>query len=215
MISSFSGLGLDMVKDFEGVRYEAYDDLQPNVRITDISQVKGTLTIGYGHTHGVYVGQTISEDEAIEFLKEDMMFAEMELRPTIKVPVTQNMYDALISLVFNIGINNFAYKQYGNNEYVGSTLLHKLNSGNYIGASNHFGDFVKSKGVVLQGLVDRRENERKLFVKDMAVLQYFDVNDQSITQGLINETVDLGVVKKNDNSWLWIVLGFIFLKKFL
>ena len=62
--------GLDLIKSFEGCRLVAYDDLQPSKKITNMSQVKGTLTIGYGHTAGVYVGQVISQEQADNMLSE-------------------------------------------------------------------------------------------------------------------------------------------------
>lgn len=64
--------GLELIKSFEGCRLVAYDDFQPNKSITDISQVKGTLTIGYGHTVGVYVGQVINQLQATNMLKSDL-----------------------------------------------------------------------------------------------------------------------------------------------
>lgn len=73
----------------------------------------------------------------------------------VKVPLTQNQYDALVSLVFNIGRGSFAR----------SSLLKKLNAGDMTGAAQEFPRWVYAKGKKLPGLITRRNDEMELFLK--------------------------------------------------
>jgi lysozyme len=61
------------------------------------------LTIGYGHTSGVYEGQTITEHDAEELLRKDLMWFEQEVCRLINGPLTQNEFDAIVSFTFNVG----------------------------------------------------------------------------------------------------------------
>lgn len=147
----------------EGLRLVAYDDAQPNKTITSISQVKGTLTIGYGHTgKDVYVGQKCNKEQAINWLIVDMATAENTVLKYVKVPLTQNMFDALCDFVFNAGSGNF----------LKSTLLKELNLGNYLKAADEFLKWNKSKGVVFAGLTIRCEARKKLFLDGIGVNTY-------------------------------------------
>ena len=98
--------GLDLIKSFEGCRLVAYDDLQPNKTITHISQVKGTLTIGYGHTAGVTVGQVISQEQAENMLKSDMAKYEKYVTDNVKITLNENQFSALVSFCYNCGVGN-------------------------------------------------------------------------------------------------------------
>ena len=138
--------GIDMVKKYEGVYLYAYRD------------PVGIWTIGYGHTKGVYGGQTISQAQADAYLREDMAEFEGEVNRQVKVPVTQNMFDALVSFAFNVGGGALA----------SSDLLQKLNAGDYTGAANEFGRWVYGGGQQLPGLVKRRASERALFLTGYA-----------------------------------------------
>ena len=116
----------------------------------------GVLTIGWGHTgHDVYEGMVITRAQAEELLRQDMIIAEMCVNHDVKVPLTQNQFDALVDLTFNIGGPNFA----------NSTLLRKLNARDYVGAAAEFSRWNQSKGVVLEGLVERRAAEAELFLR--------------------------------------------------
>jgi len=133
------------------------------VKITSQNQVKGTLTIGYGHTKNVKIGQKITVQEAEQLLMNDLTpFANGVLKE-VKVPITQNMFEALVSFTYNVGLGALRT----------STLLKNLNQENYKEASNQFSKWISSKGQILQGLVKRREAEKALFLKDMYILQYF------------------------------------------
>lgn len=112
------------------------------------------LTIGYGHVilpHESF--SKITEPEAVILLKKDTSLAQSAISRAVTVPLTQNQFDALVSLVFNIGIGAFT----------SSTLLKKLNAGDYDGAEEQFGRWVYAGGRKLQGLVNRRTAEALLF----------------------------------------------------
>jgi len=79
---------------------------------------------------------------------------EPAVRRYVTVPINQGQFDALVDFAYNAGAQNLRT----------STLLRKLNAGDYEGASREFGRWVNGGGVVLQGLVTRREKERRLFI---------------------------------------------------
>jgi lysozyme len=119
----------------------------------------GKLTIGYGHR--VLSGEnftSITEAEAEDLLRKDANIAENCINNAVKVAVTQNQFDALASLAFNIGCRSFT----------GSTLLKFLNAQDYRGAANQFLRWKYAGGIVLSGLVNRRNLERQLFLKGLA-----------------------------------------------
>lgn len=110
-------------------------------------------TIGWGHTQGVYPGLTITEQEAQDLFDEDVAWAVNAVNKYVTVGLNQNQFDALVSFVFNIGETAFRK----------STLLRKLNAGDYEGAANELPRWNKQKGKILRGLVRRREEEKHLF----------------------------------------------------
>ena len=133
--------GLDLIKSFEGLRLSAYKD------------VVGVVTIGYGTTAGVKMGDTITKERAEELLREDVKRFEDQVLRLVKVPLTQGQLDALVSFTYNLGAANL-----GN-----STLLRLLNAGDYKGAAAQFDRWTKAGGKELPGLVKRRAAERALF----------------------------------------------------
>lgn len=133
--------GLEIIKQFETLQLNAY--VCP----------AGKLTIGYGHTASVSLFQTITEEEAERLLQADCSNAEDAVRNYVTAPLTDNQFSALVSLVFNIGQGAFRR----------STLLKRLNKGDYGGASAQFLVWRKSGPKVLAGLVKRREAEQSLF----------------------------------------------------
>lgn len=139
---SISENGVKMIEGFEGFRATAYPD-------------PGTggapWTIGYGHTGGVVPGETITQAQAETYLKQDLDSAESAVRENVHVPLTQNQFDALVSLTYNVGPNGYP------------SLLATLNRGDYAGAQKMFGGYVYAGGHVLQGLVNRRAQEAALF----------------------------------------------------
>jgi lysozyme len=133
---------VDMIKGFEGFRQYPY------------TCPGGALTIGYGTTMkpGQYTSMTKEQAEAL--LRRSISGFEKSVKSLVKVPLSQNQYEALVSFTYNVGAG--ALKR--------STLLSKLNAGDYQGAADELLRFTKSKGKVLQGLVKRREKERALFL---------------------------------------------------
>ena len=133
--------GIALIKEFEGLRLKAY--LCPG----------GVWTIGYGHTAGVKSGMVISEAQAEEYLKADLISFERYLNG-LGLALNQNQFDALISLIYNIGIGNFQK----------STLLRKARiNANDNSIMDEFLRWVYSKGRVLPGLQRRRLREMKLY----------------------------------------------------
>ena len=99
--------GVDLIKLFEGLRFDAYYD------------AVGVLTIGYGHTGpDVKINSRINDQQAEILLKKDLAKFEESIEKLVKVPLNQFQFDALVSFCFNIGVNAF-------NE---STLLRRLNA---------------------------------------------------------------------------------------
>lgn len=136
---------VDLVKHFEGLYLKAY--LCP----------AGVPTIGYGHTAGISLGQTIDEAQADAFLAEDLGDAAASVDHLVTVAVNPQQRGALASFAFNLGAGALE----------DSTLLRLLNQGDYAGAAGQFGLWVHSsvdgRKVVLQGLVKRRAAEAALF----------------------------------------------------
>lgn len=134
--------GLKIVKEFEGLRLEAY--LCP----------AGVWTVGWGSTKNVHAGQQITEEEAEDLLKLDLESAERAVSKYITVPLTDNQFAALVSLTFNVG-PGWMVKKYG--------LFMLLQAGSYLGAAERMLQYNKANGEVLRGLVRRREAESTLF----------------------------------------------------
>lgn len=147
--------GINMIKAFEGLHKVKADG---NVR--SYRCPAGRWTIGYGHTHGVKSGMTVTPEEAEDLLVEDLKTCEEAIERLVKVDLTQSQFDALVSFVFNLGVGNFR----------NSTLLKKLNRGDYNGASQEFSRWNKARveGQLkpLAGLTRRRAAESALFNMD-------------------------------------------------
>jgi lysozyme len=138
--------GIDLIKEFEGFSATPYEC--PG----------GIFTIGYGHTHGVSADSPpITKKEAETLLRDDVCRAENAVLQMIDVPLNENQFAALVSLVFNIGAAAFA----------GSTLRRFLNAADYAGAAVQFDRWVHAKGVKLAGLTRRRAAERALFEEEI------------------------------------------------
>lgn len=142
-----SANGINMICGFEGLELKAYDD------------GVGVWTIGYGTTiiNGIKVkkGDTCTIEQAKSYMAQDLKKFESAVDTSVKVTITQNQFDALVSLAYNIGTSAFK----------SSTLLKKLNAKDYKGAAAQFDRWNRASGKVMQGLVNRRAKERKLFEK--------------------------------------------------
>lgn len=134
--------GIDLIKKFEGCRLTTYED------------EGGLPTIGYGHTGNIEMGLTITQDQADQYLSDDLIHTETGIECMVNVPLNQNQFDALVSLVFNIGRGNFK----------DSTCLQRLNSGLYFEAANWILPWHKIHGVESESLANRRTAERALFL---------------------------------------------------
>ena len=145
---SLSDNGMKLLEQFEGLRLEAYLD---SASIATI----GFGSIKYPNGKKVKLGDKITKAQAKQYKLHDLKEFESTVNTSVKVPLTQNQYDALVSLSYNIGSGAFK----------NSTLLKKLNSGDYKGAAEQFLVWNKVNSKKVQGLVNRREAERNLFIK--------------------------------------------------
>jgi GH24 family phage-related lysozyme (muramidase) len=140
---------IELIKRHEGLKLQAY-----------LPTPNDKWTIGYGHTKTAYRGMFITEDQAEELLRQDVAWVEACITKLVKVKINQNQYDALASLIFNIGEGNFTK----------SSVLRELNQGNYQAAADAFMMWNKQRSKttgqmnVLKGLTKRREEERQLFL---------------------------------------------------
>lgn len=154
------------VAEQEGLRLEPY--LCPGNECTQ----------GYGHTKGVTMeSPTITVETAQRWLTEDLEEAAAIVRKHVTVPLTQGQFDALTSFMFNIGPgapgkrDGLVWLRRMNGDTgrrpVHSTLLAKLNSGDYAGAAEEFARWTHAGGRQLDGLVKRRARERAMFKEGM------------------------------------------------
>jgi len=134
--------GIDLIKKFEGWSATVYQDQA------------GHDTIGYGHLikpgeHFTY----LTKPEGEILLRKDLQIYEKAVNASVKVKLTQSMYNSIVSLVYNIGVSAFK----------NSTLLKKLNSGDYEGAKNEFQRWnkitVNGEKIASAGLTQRRHIE--------------------------------------------------------
>jgi len=139
--------GLALIKHFESLRLEAYQDSV------------GVWTIGWGHTglsyndRSVFPGQVISAEEAEKLLKKDLVVFEKAVQKLLSIKLNSNQFSALVSFAFNLGETNLRK----------STLLKKLNNNDCFGAANELKKWNKAGGRRLAGLLRRRLSERNLF----------------------------------------------------
>ncbi|RYD60275.1 MAG: lysozyme [Verrucomicrobiaceae bacterium] len=144
---TISTAGISLIKEFEGTRLKAYPD-------------PGTggapWTIGVGHTGPeVKPGMVITEAQSDNYLHSDLAKFEKTVNTLVKAAITQPMFDALVSFAYNCGPANLKT----------STLLKKVNAGDFAGAANEFAKWNKAAGRVLNGLTRRRAAEAALFRK--------------------------------------------------
>ena len=138
---NISNEGLSLIKKFEGCEFDSY------------KCAAGVWTIGYGSTHGIEKGMSISKSRAEELLLEDIAQFEDIVDKAVSVNLSQNQYDALVSWTFNLGGGNLN----------SSTMLKVLNAGDYENVPEQIKRWNKANGKVLEGLIRRREAEALLF----------------------------------------------------
>ena len=135
----------DLIVFYEGEKLTSYRD------------TGGIWTIGVGHTSDekfkVKKGQTITKEFSRELLRHDLKEAENFVKRLVKVPLNENQYGALVSFTFNLGGGQLKI----------STLLKKLNAGNYKAVPSELNKWVFDDGVKLKGLVNRRKAEGDLW----------------------------------------------------
>ncbi len=134
--------GLRLLKTYEGLYLESYQD------------AVGVWTIGYGCTEGIGPGMTITLQEAEDMLRRELNKFEAAVAKYVSVEIDDDQYSALVAFSYNVGA--YALKK--------STLLRKLNGGDFAGASNEFPRWDKAGGRSLLGLSRRRRSERALFL---------------------------------------------------
>lgn len=135
--------GLHLIKSFEGLKLEAYQDQA------------GVWTIGYGCTGGVKPGDKITREQAEAEIECRLEKLGAQIEKCVKVPINLNEFSALCSLAYNIGLQ--AFKD--------STLLKLLNRHRRLAASGEFVKWCKINGEESLGLLRRRNAERALFLK--------------------------------------------------
>lgn len=139
--------GVDIIRFWEKLRLDAYHD--------DV----GFPTQGWGHLLSrerwadLSQWPAIDDETAERWFREDLAIAARSVLRLVRVELTDAQFGALTSFVFNLGGGQLQQ----------STLLRKLNAGDYPGAAGEFPRWVYSAGVKLGGLVRRRAQERRLF----------------------------------------------------
>jgi GH24 family phage-related lysozyme (muramidase) len=137
--------GKEIIKEAEGLRLEAYPDGK-------------AWAVGFGTTaidgEKVVEGMSVTQEDAERYLEQDIATAEAAVARYVKVNLTYNQFSALVSFTYNLGSGSLKE----------STLLKKLNKGDYAGAADEFGRWIYAGGKVLAGLVKRRKTEMELFL---------------------------------------------------
>lgn len=157
--AKYAPRGTILVKENKSLIYEYIDPI-------------GLPTIGYGHLltksemaikriniNGVSIDYTkgLTLEQVMMLKKQDLARFEKAVKDYVKVPITQSMFDALVSFSFNVGTGNLQK----------STLLKLLNKKNYASAANEFVKWNKAGGKVLSGLTKRRNAERTMFLSEL------------------------------------------------
>jgi lysozyme len=148
MNRSTADKGLALVIEFEGEILKVYDD------------GFGYPTAGVGHLltpaekRSMPIGTRITRQQSRSWLKQDIHEAEAAVNSSITVPITQNQFDAMVSLAFNIGVAGFKR----------SSVVRNLNARHFAKAADSFLSWNKVKGKPVKGLTRRRNAERNLFL---------------------------------------------------
>lgn len=180
---------IEHVKRWEGLKLTAYPD--PGSR-------DGTpYTVGYGHTSDghlkVYRGLTITPKQAEDALEFDLNETAAKVDELVKVELSDNQFGALVSFAFNVGLGAFGK----------STLLKKLNKGDYAAVPGELAKWVNNDGKKMQGLVNRRAAEAGLWAK----------GEHVASKGVKADKVAPPIVDKETLSWgagILATLGTVF-----
>lgn len=137
-----SSTALNHIKKYEGCQMESYEDSN------------GRWAVGYGQTGPqITKGLRITQLEADAFLRNHVERVQEDISRLVKVKLTQNQFDALVGLVYNIGLGAFS----------SSTLLKKINGDKMEEAAQEILKWTHSQGKELPGLKNRRQDEYYLF----------------------------------------------------
>ncbi len=136
-----SSNALHLLKQWETCKLEAYQD------------VGGVWTIGWGSIQGVFPGTTISQQQADQRLAKDVQEKCAAVSTLVKVPLTQNQFDALLIFTYNLGEGTLSR----------STLLKLVNKKDFSGAAAEFLKWNHVDGKEVAGLTRRRQAEKELF----------------------------------------------------
>lgn len=148
-----SQAGLNLICEFEG-----YHRRLPNGDCTTYRCPADVLTIGYGCTEGIKEGEVWTQQQAQDRFRSELVKHEAAVARMATVDLSQNQFDALVSFSYNCGTGALQK----------STLLKKVNAGDFEGAGRAFAAWNKGGGKVLPGLVRRRAAESALFLKPAA-----------------------------------------------
>ena len=134
----------NLIQAFEGCRLTAY------------KCSAGKWTIGFGHTEGVKQGDEITQQYAHQLLDEDLVIYQLAVDKAVDVQLNANQMEALVSLCYNIGVGAFSR----------STLVKRLNEGDYLAAAMEFTKWSKVGKRRSKGLLRRRAAELRLFLSN-------------------------------------------------
>lgn len=182
---STSNAGIELIGKFEGLERKGgssrFAPRGTNLRSEDKNKIYeyidpiGLPTIGYGHLitreeirtgmiriNGRLVNYKngLTMEQVYDLKRQDLVRFEVAVRNFVRVPITQSMFDALVSWLFNVGTGRMA----------SSTLGRVLNQGNYNQAANELLRWNGAGGKVLAGLTRRRESERQMFMSEIKLV---------------------------------------------
>jgi len=180
--------GLELLKQWEGLRTTAYKDSG------------GVWTIGYGHTASAgkphpKSGMKITKAQAEDILMRDLRQYEQAVNEAVKVPLSDSQFAALVSFCYNVGADKFRK----------STLLKKLNRGDYNAVPAELMKWTRADGKRLQGLVNRRAAEVGLWAKGEFVASHYIKPEAVNAKPVVTDPENL---KKNPATsktvWTWL-----------
>jgi lysozyme len=139
--------GLALIKSFEGCVLKVYPDPATGGE---------PYTGGYGHTGGLKLGQPVTQEQADEWLEQDLYKFENGVNYLCEEPLNSNQFSALVCFAYNVGLSALA----------GSTIMRLINEKHADQAAAHFGSWIYADLQIMPGLVRRRAAEAALFSKD-------------------------------------------------
>lgn len=173
-----------LVANFEGYSSKIYND------------AAGNPTIGYGHLlkpgEAAKFADGITKEQGLALLKQDMKSAADAVNKNVKVPLTQNQFDALTSFTFNVGAGALEK----------STLLKKLNAGDYEAVPTELNKWTHAGGKELPGLVNRRAAEGKLFTTPDTKQKKETQKTEKAHSAKKEKTVSKDKIVKDAKTWI-------------